>query len=848
MIYPSNFEAKIGFDHIRQLLRHHCASNLGEEWVNKHLTFSSDYTIVIKNLREGAEFQRFELEETGCYEPHFFDCREALLHARPERTYIEEHGLFDLRRSLETIGRLVKAFQQVEDGGEAPKESEEQLRYPALYEMSQGASCFPEIVQRIDSILDKYGRIKDHASPELASIRKEKHQVERSISGSLRSILASAQKEGLVAADVSPTMRDGRLVIPVAPALKRKISGIVHDESTSGKTVFIEPTVVVEANNRVRELENAEKREVIRILQETTSMIRPHIGEIMESFVFLAHIDFLRAANQVATAMEARVPKVIPKPHLEMEQAVHPLLERSLQKQGRTMNRLDICLGKGKGILIISGPNAGGKSICLKTTGLLQYMLQCGLPIPVGEGSVMGIFESIFIDIGDEQSLENDLSTYSSHLLNMKAMMAGCSLRSLLLIDEFGGGTDPMIGGALAEAILQRFIKKQSFGIITTHYQNLKRVAEHFPSVVNGAMLYDRGEMRPLFRLQIGSPGSSFAVDIARKIGIPNDVIQQASDIVGKDYILSDKYLQDIVRDKIYWERKRESIHKREKQLEEKISFYEAEIRKLSSERKEILHRARSSAEAILQQSNAQIENTIRAIKESQAEKQRTLQVRQELETFKEQATQALADDDDKIAKKMAKLQRYQQRKKEGKSGGVAQPAKQTTSNADLNTLTPLSTEQPINIGDNVRIKGQSNVGKVEAIKGKQARVLFGMLYTNVDIERLQHADAPIKNKSMQESTFVSKETRDAFYKKKLDFQPQIDIRGMRADEALTAISYYMDDALSVAYPQVRILHGTGTGALRDIVRNYLSSLKGIRRFHDEHVQFGGSGITVVEI
>lgn len=848
MIYPSNFEAKIGFDHIRQLLRQHCASNLGEEWVNQHLTFSSDYTIVVKKLCEVAEFQRFELEETGCYEPHFFDCREALLHARPERTYIEEHGLFDLRRSLETIGRLVKAFQQVEDGEETQKDAEEQLRYPALYEMSQGVSCFPEIVQRIDSILDKYGRIKDHASSELASIRKEKHQVERSISGSLRSILASAQKEGLVATDVSPTMRDGRLVIPVAPALKRKIPGIVHDESTSGKTVFIEPTAVVEANNRVRELENAEKREVIRILQETTSMIRPHIGEIMESFVFLAHIDFLRAANQVAIAMEARVPKVISNPHLQMEQAVHPLLERSLQKQGRTMNRLDICLGKGKGILIISGPNAGGKSICLKTTGLLQYMFQCGLPIPVGEGSVMGIFESIFIDIGDEQSLENDLSTYSSHLLNMKAMMAGCSLRSLLLIDEFGGGTDPMIGGALAEAILQRFIKKQSFGIITTHYQNLKRVAEHSPSVVNGAMLYDRGEMRPLFRLQIGSPGSSFAVDIARKIGIPNDVIQQASDIVGKDYILSDKYLQDIVRDKIYWERKRESIHKREKQLEEKVSFYEAEIRKLSSERKEILHRAKSNAEAILQQSNAQIENTIRAIKESQAEKQRTLQVRQELETFKEQATQALTDDDDKIAKKMAKLQRYQQRKKEGKSGGVAQPAKQATPNASLNSPTSLLTDQPINIGDNVRIKGQNNVGKVEAIKGKQARVLFGMLYTNVDIERLLHADAPIENKVMQEATFVSKETRDAFYKKKLDFQPQIDIRGMRADEALTAVSYYMDDALSLAYPQVRILHGTGTGALREVVRNYLSSLKGIRRFHDEHVQFGGSGITVVEI
>lgn len=844
MIYPSNFEHKIDFEHIRQMLCQQCVSNLGEEWVRNRLVFSPDYQVVVKRLSEGAEFQRFELEEIDAYEPNFFDCREALLHARPERTYIEEARLFDLRRSLETVGRLVKAFQQTESNGKA-EEEQAMLRYPALYEMSKDTASFPEIVQQIDRILDKFGRIKDNASPELANIRREKFQVERSISGNLRSILASAQREGLVANDVSPTMRDGRLVIPVAPSLKRKIPGIVHDESTSGKTVFIEPTVVVEANNRVRELENCEKREVIRILQETTAMIRPHIPEIMGSFSLLAQVDFLRAVSQVSKAMGASVPKVQPKPCLRMVQALHPLLERSLQKQGHKMNRLDICLEKGKELLIISGPNAGGKSICLKTVGLLQYMLQCGLPIPVGDGSVIGIFDSIFIDIGDEQSLEDDLSTYSSHLLNMKMMMAKCSSKSLLLIDEFGGGTEPMIGGALAESILLRFIKRHSFGIITTHYQNLKRVAETHSSVVNGAMLYDRGEMRPLFRLQIGAPGSSFAVDIARKIGIPQEVIQQASDIVGKDYILSDKYLQDIVRDKMYWERKRENIHKREKQLEEKVAMYEAEIQKLSSERKDILRQAKANAEAVLQQSNAQIENTIRTIKESQAEKQRTLQARQELEIFKEQVIQTLESDDDKIARKMAKLQRYQERKKEGKSG-----AKQSTKpSATLPQKSAISaSSKPIAVGDTVRIKGQDTVGKVEEIKGSQARVLFGMMYTNVEIKRLQHADAPIENKVGKEATFISKETRDSFYQKKLDFQPEIDIRGMRAEEALTAVSYYMDDALSLSYPQVRILHGTGTGALREVVRNYLSSLKNIRRYHDEHVQFGGAGITVVEI
>lgn len=846
MTYPNNFEIKIGFNDIRQLLCQSCSSDLGREWVRDQLSFSSDYEIIKTRCTQAAEFYRFEEEQENAYEPNFYDVRAALVGARPECTYIEETALFDLKRTLLSVHQLVRAFQKTEDEVEAETITP---TYPSLYALSKEVMTFPIIVQRIEEILDKYGRIKDNASPELAQIRREKNQVERSISTTLRSILSNAQREGYVAQDVSPTLRDGRLVIPVAPALKRKISGIVHDESTSGKTVFIEPTAVVEANNRVRELENADKREVIRILQQLTDLLRPHIDDILQGFHFLAHIDFLRASHALAIAIEAIFPRLVPHPRLQLFQATHPLLERSLQKQGKTMSKLDISLGKNKRMLIISGPNAGGKSICLKTVGLLQYMIQCGLPIPVGEDSIIGVFDSIFIDIGDEQSLENDLSTYSSHLLNMKTMMAGSTHKSLLLIDEFGGGTDPTIGGALAEAILLKFVERKTFGVITTHYQNLKRVAEQHDTVVNGAMLYDRGEMRPLFRLQIGSPGSSFAVDIARKIGIPQEVIQRASDIVGKDYILSDKYLQDIVRDKIYWERKRENIHRQEKQLAEQLSHYETEIQKLSTERKDILRQAKASAEALLQESNAQIENTIRAIKESQAEKQRTLEVRQALADFKEKATEQLTSDDDKIARKMAKLQRYQERKKTEKKDKATKVPSATAIAANTAINPPSKgSQKTLQVGDTVRIIGQSSVGKIKEINGKQARVLFGIMYTNVALQKLAPATAPIESKVNKEATFVSKATQDAFYQKKLNFSPEIDIRGMRAEEALTAISYYMDDALSLAYPQVRILHGTGTGALREVVRSYLSGLKEIKHFHDEHVQFGGSGITVVKI
>ena len=680
--------------------------------------------------------------------------------------------------------------------------------------------------------------MKDNASAELLRIRRELSATTGSISRSLNSILRAAQSDGYVDKDVTPTMRDGRLVIPVAPGMKRKIRGIVHDESATGKTVFIEPAEVVEANNRIRELEGEERREIIRILTEFSAVVRPQVPAILSSYEFLAEIDFIRAKAVFSIEAKACKPDVEDRQIVDWFEAVHPLLQMSLAKHGKKVVPLDIELTPEKRILLISGPNAGGKSVCLKTVGLLQYMLQCGVPVPMHERSHVGIFESIFIDIGDEQSIEDDLSTYSSHLTNMKNMMKGCNGRSLILIDEFGGGTEPQIGGAIAEAVLKRFNQKGTFGVITTHYQNLKHFAENHEGVVNGAMLYDRHEMKALFQLQIGNPGSSFAVEIARKIGLPEDVIADASEIVGSEYIQSDKYLQDIVRDKRYWETKRQNIRKREKIMEETIARYEKEIEELTRSRKEILKKAKEDAEYLLQESNAKIENTIRTIKEAQAEKERTKLARKELTDFRQQVEEIdKAALEEQIARKMERLREKQERKKERKN----KPAENKPAVVVPKVL-------PIQSGDYVRIKGQTTVGQVMEISGKNAVVMFGLMKTNVKTDRLERSDAPKPTTTIAKSTFVSSETQDRMYEKRLSFKQDIDVRGMRGDEAIQAVTYFIDDAILVGVSRVRILHGTGSGILRTLIRQYLATVPGVADFRDEHVQFGGAGITVVDL
>ncbi|MFA6811841.1 MAG: Smr/MutS family protein [Bacteroidaceae bacterium] len=830
MIYPNNFEQKIGFDQIRELLKDKCLSPLGKERVNQ-IAFSSNFQTVEELLNQVTEFVRIIQEEDGFPDQYFFDVRPALNRIRIEGMYLNEEELFDLRRSLETIQNIVKFLQRTDEDEKSP--------YPNLKKLAGDINIFPNLIIKIDGIINAYGAIKDNASTELAHIRKDLAGTMNSISRTLNSILRNAQSEGYVDKDAAPAMRDGRLVIPVAPGLKRKIKGIVHDESSSGKTVFIEPSEVVEANNRIRELENEERKEIIRILTEFSNIIRPSIPDILQSYEFLADIDYIRAKSRFAIQTDSLKPTMEKESYIDWVMAVHPLLRFSLNKHGKKAIPLDIMLNSKQRILIISGPNAGGKSICLKTVGLLQYMLQCGMLVPMRENSHAGIFNNLFIDIGDEQSIENDLSTYSSHLTNMKEMMKGCDEKSLILIDEFGGGTEPQIGGAIAEAVLKRFNEKRTFGVITTHYQNLKHYAEDHEGIVNAAMLYDRNQMQPLFLLEIGNPGSSFAVEIARKIGLPNEVIADASALVGSDYINADKYLQDIVRDKRYWENKRQNIRQHEKRIEETIANYQAEMEDLQKSRKEILRQAKEEADHILKEANAKIENTIRTIKEVQAEKGKTQQIRKELTDFQHSldSEQIAKDIDEKIARKMKRLKERQEERINNKS----------TTSPHI-SLISVQKQKPLTVGEHVKIKGQTSVGTILELNGENVVVAFGNIKTSTKLSKLVRTTIPIQKEENVKATFVSSQTQDMIYNKKLNFKQDIDVRGMRGDEAIQAVTYFIDDAIQIGIGRVRILHGTGTGILRTLIRQYLQTVSGVSNFADEHAQLGGSGITVVDL
>jgi DNA mismatch repair protein MutS2 len=825
VIYPSTSEQKTDFDKIRQKVRDKCLSPLGAEIVDR-MAFSSDFKKITLLLDRTDEFLR--LLDSGDDFPtsYYFDVRYSLKRIRPEGTWLEERELFDLKRSLDTIRDIVRFFKT---------EVDEEPEYPRLSELAGDAQLFPKLTESVDRILDKNGNIRDNASPQLLDIRSEMQKTVSSISRSLQSILRSAQNDGVVDKDVTPTMRDGRLMIPVAPAFKRKIRGIVHDESASGRTVFIEPEVVVEANNRIRELEGEEKREIVRILTEFTDLLRPQVPAILQSYAFLAEIDFIRAKALFAKEIHAVKPIVEEKHIIDWSGAFHPLLFLSMEKQGKKVVPLDIELDDEHRILIISGPNAGGKSVCLKTVGLLQYMIQCGLPVPMYASSHMGIFRNIFIDIGDEQSIENDLSTYSSHLTNMKYFVRNCDESTLILIDEFGSGTEPQIGGAIAEALLDRFNRNRSFGVITTHYQNLKHFAEDTPGIVNGAMLYDRNHMKPLFMLSIGNPGSSFAIEIARQIGLPQEVIGEASAKVGSDYINMDKYLQDIVRDKRYWEMKRQNVHQQEKKLEELTERYQKDLEEVNKLRREIVRNAKDEAGRILSEANARIENTVREIKEAQAEKEQTKLVRKQLEEFKSTVSDT-AEDDASITRRMQQIKERKERNKKRKA-----------EKRNASASSKPEEDKPITVGDNVRLEGQTSAGTVLEIHGKQAVVAFGMIKSTVTLDRLQKVSRNAVRTEVRKETFVSRQTADEIREKTLNFKQEIDVRGMRADEALQTVTYYIDDAIQVGAARVRILHGTGTGALRQVIRQYLSTVPGVKKYADEHVQLGGAGITVVD-
>ena len=819
MIYPGNFEAKIGFTTVRKEINSRCISTMGQ-YCCEQMHFTSRYDEVMLWLNQTNEFLSILQTKREFPLNYYFDMRSTLKAISVPGSHLSAESLFNLQRSLATVSEIGRFFERSDDGNASP--------YPNLARLAKTMQSFPEIVNEIGRILDKNGNIKDNASPLLQELRRAIASATASINGLLRKVINAGREAGYLDKDTTPSVRDGRLVIPVSPMHKRKLRGIVHDESASGRTIFIEPEEVVETNNRIREAEAEVKREIVRILTEVTDMIRPHAEELLATYRVLGLIDFIRAKAVFAQDIDGQMPHIEKEPHVELYHAIHPALLLSLREQGKEVVPLNIELNREQRILLISGPNAGGKSVCLKTVGVVQYMMQCGVLPTVYYNSHMGIFNSIFIDIGDQQSIEDDLSTYSSHLQNMKMFLYRGDKRSLVLIDEFGSGTEPQIGGAIAQAILEQLNKSRIMGVITTHYQNLKQFADEAPGIVNGAMLYDRQKMKPLFQLSIGYPGSSFAIEIARKTGIPHEVIDKASEIVGSDYINMDKYLLDIVRDRKYWENKRYDIHQKEKKLNAIAEQYNERLEKLNNEYKAIIKQAREEAQDIIAKSNSKVEQTIKGIKEVQAHKEQTKLVRQQLEDFK----QRLAEEGESELKDLKPMRPVTKQPKQGKAkkNHIAKP--------DMNA--------PLQAGDNVLLKGgASTVGTVITVDEKYAVVAFGSIKTRVETSRLERT---LRKDTAREKPSITKSTADDIRHRQLHFKPEIDVRGMRADEAVQAVIYFIDDALQFTYKTVRILHGTGTGALKEAIRMYLNTVLDVKNYHDEHVQLGGAGITVVNL
>jgi len=823
-IYPENFEFKIGFDKIRELLNGRCLSEMGKEQAAE-CHFTADTQLIERQLDETTEFQKIIREELNFPTGYFIDMRPALKKSKIQGTFLEVFELFDLKRSLETLRAIANFF----------KDKEREL-FPRLFQVVREIQIFPFLYDKIDQILSKNGTIKDNASPELVKIRREILSLQSGVSKIMAKILKYAQAEGLVEKDVSVSLREGRAVIPVLSSNKRKMRGIVHDESATGRTSFIEPEEIVETNNRIRELESAERREIVRILTKFTDELRPYAGDLEHSYEILGILDFIRAKALWANESKSVKPMLVAHPELNWLDARHPLLERNLSREKRKIVPLNIRLTKNDRILLISGPNAGGKSVCLKTVGLLQYCIQCGLPIPLHLDSVVGIFDRIFIDIGDNQSLDNDLSTYSSHLSDMKFFVRNCNQKSLVLIDEFGTGTEPMLGGAIAESILNRINSLQSYGVITTHYTNLKHFASSVPGIVNGAMLYDSNKMEPLFQLQIGKPGSSFAFEIARKIGLPEDILQEATDKIGKDHIDFDKHLRDIVRDKRYWETKRQNIRQSEKKLDDLTSVYEENLSEVKKLRKEILDKAKKEAAEILASSNKIVEQTIRDIKEASAEKEKTKEARQKLEEFKAIVVSTEDTEDDQITKKMEKIRQREIQKRD-------RPAREETKKSAQEV--PAKSNEP-EVGSWVKLKDQETPGVILEINGNNLVVAFGQLRSVVKRDRVEIVSHNEVKKTRENYTTarINREIND----RKLNFKPRIDVRGMRAEEGIQKIQEFIDEAIMVEANELHILHGKGNGILRELIRAYLKSEPAVKKFRDEHVQFGGSGITIVDL
>lgn len=822
MIFPDTFESKIGFDCLRRLVIDNCSGPLGVEEAQR-MSFCNKREIVLRQLQETAEM--LDILKAGLALP-LADVSEAgrsLSEIRTDGSYLTAKKLYSLLKMLVQADEVRSFFSKHNENG----------NYTNLNNIVKEIETFPSLITLINATVNKHGEIKDTASDKLYEIRGDIRRASGSVSKAMKRVMDRAIAEGIIDKDTNASMRDGRLVIPVEASKKRSLTGIVQDSSASGKTVFIEPLEVIEASNRLRELEMEERREEIEILRVLSAQLRPHADAVRHSCKILAKLDFIRAKGVVARDIDGRMPFIDKGVIIEWYHAVHPQLLLALRKSGKEVVPLDIHLTQKDRILIISGPNAGGKSVCLKTAGVVQYMMQCGMLPTLYENSHMGIFDNIFVDIGDEQSMESDLSTYSSHLKNMKFFLHHCSSKTLILADEMGSGTEPQIGGALAQAILEKLAATHCFGIVTTHYQNLKTFAGETEGFLNGAMLYDRQHLQPAFQLSIGNPGSSFAVEIARKIGLDGDVISKAQEIVGSDYVNLDKYLLDIARDRRYWQNKRQNIKEKESRLDSLLSLYEDKADDLKSQRNAILHQAKAEAKEILSTANAKIERTIREIKEAQAAKDTTRKIRTEFEAYK----QSVVNEDPEVKPVPEPLKKLKHQSRRNVNAALVRKP----------NVKQVDTRKQLATGDYVKMKDGNVTGRITKMEGKKAEVAFGGVRMMLDVASLLPA-LPPKESALSGNSGISVSTSAAARERQLQFKPEIDVRGMRGDEAVQAVIYFLDDAIQFNAKRLRILHGTGTGILKTLIRQQLNANPSVASFRDEDVRFGGAGITVVDL
>lgn len=838
-------EQKIGFDKVREKIAAKCATQYAARKVAAE-QISHDGGEIMFRLRLTDEMRLICLFEDSFPAGGYHDTKAFLLPLQAENTSIDLPSMRILRTSLDTLRRILAFFRECKDD-----------LYPTLRQISASVSYEPEIGRRIEAILDRNGEVRDTASPELGEIRRALRSKEGQVSRRIGSILTQAKSEGLVDTEAEVVVRDGRVLIPIPAGSKKKLPGIVYDESATGKTAFVEPLEIVELENQIRELQFDEQREIARILMEFTEFLRPYLGGLIAASEYIGEIDFIRSKALVALDMIAGMPILSDNGELNLRRARHPLLEASLRREKKEIVPLTLSLNKEKHILLISGPNAGGKSVCLKTVGLLQYMFQWGMLIPTSEVSEMLIFDSIFIDIGDDQSLENDLSTYSSHLQNMREILTHATASSLVLIDEFGSGTEPAAGGAIAEAVLSRLDEMGAYGVITTHYTNLKLYADKSSGVMNGAMLFDGAAIKPLFQLQQGMPGNSFAFELARKMGLPAEVVKDAEERAGSEFVNIERNLRQIARSRRVLDEKLARIKTTDKTLESLTDKYQKELGEVKALKKSILEEAKKEAQEILDRANREVERTIREIREAQADRDKTKVARENLSKFKEGLREEKPSENDAvIERKMQQIiaRKERERVRKEKRGEIPGQAVNDGSQAGHDGKGSRKEKaavdnSPLKVGDKVRLKDNDMVGEVTQVAAKYVSVSVGSIISKLAPGKVEKiSNQQYKDKTRSTFRPVIHYDSESISRRKLDFKPTIDIRGERLADALDIVMHFIDDATMVGVGQVKILHGKGNGVLREEIRKYLKTVPAVKSLRDEAVQQGGAGITVVEM